>query len=334
MCLVSVPTSGPQVRRALPEQIRLTPDLPSVPRIARRGRLLLFVLVVIASLWWASSAAASQGGYGPGVTGPTGPANAPGGYSDIAATHNFATTGGVLDANVAGGRAHLLVPLNAFGRTAQVEITTPVLTGIQPALQQLGFGAFSAIGGIGVKVYDTNGKPFTGNFAHSLTLTISGPSIGAGDRLVKFTSPSSATLEEAVFTAGSVTVTLLADPDFAILAPTPVAAAASAPPSASASAAPTSSAPPTLVEGEQFTTPSANSEPGVEAVAIASVVVFWIAVMFLVARRRRGRTLAGAHGAVVVQGPPSEPRHSARSGAKRSAQKHSLHSLEPKHARR
>ncbi len=53
---------------------------------------------------------------------------------------------------MAGGHAHLTVPRNAFGRTAQIEITTPALTGIQPVLQQLGFGGFSAIGGIGVKV--------------------------------------------------------------------------------------------------------------------------------------------------------------------------------------
>jgi hypothetical protein len=105
---------------------------------------------------------------------------------------------------------------------------------------------------------------------------------------------------------------MLADPDFAILAPTAVAAPASASPSASASssAAP-SSAPPTIVKGEQFTQPSSNSEAGVKAVAISSLVVFWIAVAFLLIRRRRLRAVDAPY-----------------------AHRHSLRSLEPKHARR
>jgi hypothetical protein len=347
-CLVSTPPSNTQPLR---EEIRLIPNVPSAQRVARRGRVFAFVFVVIASLWWASSAAATQGGYGPGITGPTGPANAPGGYSDIVATHTFGATGGVLGANVAGGQAHLTVPRNAFGRTAQIEITTPGLSGIQAALQPLGFGGFSAIGGIGVKVYETNGKPFVGNFTHPLTLTVTGPSIGAGDRLIKFTSPSSATLEEAVFSSGSVTATLLTDPDFAVLAPTAAAPAAvvsspSASASAGANAAPSSSAPPTIVKGEQFTRPSNISESGVRGVAIASLVVFWIAIVLLVIRRRRMRVVAGAGaggsgslGAVAASGSGRsfEPRHSTRAAAKGSERRNSLHSLrslEPKHARR
>lgn len=333
LCVVSTPANGSQA----PEPVRLNSDLVSTQRTARRGRLLLFVLVVVASLWWASSAAASQGGYGPGITGPTGPANAPGGYSTIVATHTFATAGGVLAAHVAGGQAHLTVPRGAFGRSAQIEITTPALTGIQVALPALGFGDFSAVGGIGVKVYDTNGKPLTGNFVHPLTLTMTGTSIGVGDRLIKFASPSSATLEEAVFAPGSVTVTLLADPDFAILAPTAAAAAAaaaapsaSASSSASASAAPASSAAPTIVQGEQFVQPSSSSSSD-GRIAIAAVVAFLIAVAFVVIRRRRSRPLAGAYGAVAAPARSFEPRHSA---AKRSAQKNSLRPLEPKHARR
>jgi hypothetical protein len=333
ICLVSTPPNNAQPLRA---EIRLTPDVPSAPRVARRGRVFVFVFVVIASLWWASSATATQGGYGPGITGPTGPANAPGGYSDIVATHTFGAAGGVLDATVAGGQAHLTVPKNAFGRTAQVEITTPGLSGIQAALQSLGFGGFSAIGGIGVKVYDTNGKPFVGTFAHALTLTITGPSVGAGDRLIKFISPSSATLEEAVFSPGSVTLTLLTDPDFAILAPVAVAAAASTSPTPSASAAASSSAPPTIVKGEQFTRGSNISESGVRGVAIATAVVFLLAVALLVIRRRRMRVVVGGVGAVAAtgSGPSFEPRHSARGAAKGSERKNSSRSPEPKHSRR
>jgi hypothetical protein len=303
------------------------------------------VLVVIAAtLWCASSAIATQGGYGPGITGPTGPANAPGGYSEIAATHTFSPAGGALDAKVAGGQAHLTVPKNAFGHTVQVEITTPALAGIQGALQQLGFGEYSAVGGIGVKVYNTNGKPFIGNFAHPLTLTISGPAVVAGGRLIKFASPSSAALAEAVFTSGSVTTTLMSDPDFAVLAPgaavsptTPPAAAA-VPSAAGGDATGPSASAPTIVKGEQFT--KSNSNSGRIILLVTAVVVFCLAVAMVL--RRRHQHLANPYGFAPVRSSAeprhSEPKHASHASAsprqREPKKKSSLRTLEPKHSRR
>jgi hypothetical protein len=344
MCVVSPPPANSPV--AVSRAIRPASVIPSVKRSPRR-RLFAFVLVVIAAtLWCASSAIATQGGYGPGITGPTGPANAPGGYSEIATTHTFTPTGGVLDANVAGGKAHLTVPKNAFGHTVQVEITTPTLDGIQGALQQLGFGEYSAVGGIGVKVYNTNGTPFVGNFAHPLTLTISGPAIVSGGRLIKFASPSSAALAEAVFTPGSVTTTLMSDPDFAVLAPgaatsptTPPAAAAI--PSAEAGGAAPSASAPTIVKGEQFT--KSNSSNAGRILLLVTVVAVCCVAVAVVLRRRQLR-VADPYGFAPKRAQPrraepkhSEPKHASHATAsprQREPKRNSLRTLEPKHSRR
>jgi hypothetical protein len=332
MCVVSPPPASVPV--VVQGATTVIPAVQTNPR--RRRRLIAFVLVVIAAtLWCASSAIATQGGYGPGITGPTGPANAPGGYSEITATHTFSTAGGALDAKVAGGQAHLIVPKNAFGRTVQVEITTPTLTGIQGALQQLGFGHYSAVGGVGVKVYNTNGKPFIGNFAHPLSLTISGSAIVAGGQLITFASPSSATLAEAVFASGSVTTTLLADPDFAVLAPSTTTSATTPPAAAAVPTNPTEPAPsasaPTIVKGEQFTK-SNSSNSGRILLLVTAVVVFCLAVAMVL--RRRHQRLADPYGFAPTHSS-SEPKHSdpKRSDPKRSDPKHSdpKHS-DPKHA--
>ena len=346
MCVVSPPpTNTPVVGR---KATSVVPSLQRTPR--RRRRLVAFVLVVIAAtLWCASSAIATQGGYGPGITGPTGPANAPGGYSEIAATHTFSPAGGLLDAKVAGGQAHLTVPKNAFGRTVQVEITTPALAGIQGALQQLGFGEYSAVGGIGVKVYDTSGKPFIGTFAHPLTLTISGPAIVAGGRLIKFASPSSAALAEAIFTAGSVTTTLSTDPDFAVLAPgttvsptTPPAAAAIPSAEANGPAPSASDGAPTIVKGEQFTKSNLSSI-GRVWILITIVLVFCLAVATVL--RRRHQRLANPYGFAPVRSEPvhpepkrPEPKHASHASTSPRQPEHkkkeTLRTLEPKHSRR
>jgi hypothetical protein len=340
MCVVSPPPTNSPV--AVRKAIRPTSVIPSAKRNPRRRRLFAFVLVVIAAtLWCASSAIATQGGYGPGITGPTGPANAPGGYSEIAATHTFTSTGGVLDATVAGGNAHLTVPKNAFGHTVQVEITTPTLGGIQGALQQLGFGEYSAVGGIGVKVYNTSGNPFVGNFAHPLTLTISGPAIVSGGRLIKFASPSSAALAEAVFTAGSVTTTLVSDPDFAVLAPgaatsptTPPAAAAI--PSAEAGGAAPSASPPTIVKGEQFTK-SNSSNSGRILLLVTVVAVCCIAIAMMLRRRHLQAADPYGFASKRAESKHSEPRHASHATAsprQREPKRNSLRTLEPKHSRR
>lgn len=278
-------------------------------RIARCAVLLSFALVATIGLFGDSAAHAAGGGYGPGISGP---GAAPGGFSSVVTTHAFGATGGTVSANVPGGEAELGVPDGAFGQSVQALITAPDLSGINAVLPQLGFGGYTAIGGVGITIDDLNGQPISGQFVHPLNLTITGSGIGAGDLLVEFTSLSTAaTLQDAVFTDGSVTVSLSADPDFAVLAPsTAASSAASTSPSSSGSSAPTA------VLGEQFTKGTGGSIVGKTLFAVVVVLVVAIGAMMLTLRRRRPNSFTPRHssaGAPAKQrrGPPPSfaPKH-------------------------
>jgi len=279
-------------------------------RIARCVAVLIFAAVATISLLGDSPAHAAGGGYGPGIAGPAG---APGGFSNIVTTQAFGTTGGTVTAAVPGGQAQLTVPDGAFGQPVQAVITAPDLSGINAVLPQLGFGGYSAIGGVGISIDDANGKPLTGLFIHPLTLTITGSGIGAGDLLVEFISLSTAaTLQAAVFTAGSVTVSLAADPDFAVLAPAPTSAAAAA----NASPSPSGSSPPTIVEGEQFTKSPGGSIVDKTLFAVLMVLVVAAGVLMLVLRVRRPEPFVGKHSSSSTPGsrrrapsPTFTPKH-------------------------
>jgi hypothetical protein len=269
-------------------------------RVGRCVMLLILALTVI-SLFGNSAAHAAGGGYGPGIAGPAG---APGGFSSIVTTQAFSTIGGTVTAAVPGGQAQLVVPDGAFGQPVQAVITTPDLSGINAALAQLGFNGYTAIGGVGISIDDAAGKPLTALFVHPLALTITGAGIGAGDLLVEFTSLSTAaTLQGAVFTTGSVTVSLAADPDFAVLAPS---AAASSSPSAAASAvanaspSTSNSSPPTVVEGEQFTKNPGGSIVGKSLLAVLAVLVVAAGAMMLMLRRRRPDSFVPRHSAATA----------------------------------
>ena len=271
-------------------------------RIVRRIVLLIFAVTI--SLFGDSAAYAAGGGYGPGIAGP---GAAPGGFSSIVTTHSFGPTGGTVSANVPGGEAELTVPDGVFSQPIQAIITAPDLSGINAVLPQLGFGGYTAIGGVGISIDDANGTPISGLFVHPLSLTITGSGIGAGDLLVEFTSLSTAaTLQDAVFTDGSVTVSLSADPDFAVLAPN----GTSAPAIANASPSSSSSTPPTAVLGEQFTKSPGGSIIGKTLLAVLVVLVVAIGAMMLTLRRRRPDSFVPRHsssGTQAKQRPAPSP---------------------------
>jgi hypothetical protein len=258
-------------------------------RVVRSVVMLMLALVASISLFGDSAAHAAGGGYGPGIAGP---GAAPGGFSSIVTTHAFGPNGGTVSANVPGGEAELTVPDGAFSQPTQAVITVPDLSGINAVLAQLGFGGYTAIGGVGISIDDANGVPITGQFVHPLSLTITGSGIGAGDLLVEFTSLSTAaTLQDAVFTDGSVTVSLSADPDFAVLAPkgTSASAVANASPSSSGST------PPTAVLGEQFTKSPGSSIVGKTLFAVLLVLVVAIGAMMVALRRRAPDSFVPKH---------------------------------------
>jgi hypothetical protein len=264
----------------------------STMRIARCV-VVLFAAFATISVFGDSAAHAAGGGYGPGIGGPAG---APGGFSNIVTSQTFGVTGGSVTASVPGGQARLTAPDGAFGQPVQAVMTAPDLSGINAVLVQLGFGGYSAIAGVGISVDDVNGVPLAGQFTHPLALTITGAGIGAGDLLVEFTSLSTAaTLQDAVFTAGSVTVSLSADPDFAVLAPSSTASgAAKASPPASGSSAPTA------VLGEQFTKSPGGSIVDKSLFATLAVLVVAAGVMMLMMPRRRPDSFTPKHALVAT----------------------------------
>lgn len=266
--------------------------------IARVVILLVFALTATIVLFGDSAAHAAGGGYGPGIAGPAG---APGGFSNIVTTHAFDTTGGAVAATVPGGQAQLVVPAGTFGQPVQAVITAPDLSGINAVLPQLGFGGYTAVAGVGISIDDASGKPLTALFVHPLSLTITGTGIGTRDLLVEFTSLSTAaTLQGAVFTAGSVTVSLAADPDFAVLAPSTTASA-----TANASPPSSGSSPPTVVEGEQFTKSPGSSIVDKSLFGTLAVLVVAAGVIMLMMRRRRPDSFTPKHSSA---GTPAKQR--------------------------
>jgi hypothetical protein len=283
-------------------------------RIARCAVLLIFASAATTGLFGDSAAHAAGGGYGPGIAGP---GAAPGGFSSVVVTHAFGATGGTVSANVPGGEAELSVPDGAFGQSVQALITAPDLSGINAVLPQLGFGGYTAIAGVGVTIDGLNGEPITGQFVHPLNLTITGSGIGAGDLLVEFTSLSTAaTLQDAVFSDGSVTVSLSADPDFAVLAPSTAASSAA---SSAANASPSSSgsSAPTAVLGEQFTKSPGGSIVGKTVFAVAVVLVVAVGAMMLTLRRRRPNSFVPRHSSAAT--PATQRRTPAPSFAPKHA---------------
>jgi len=287
------------------------------------------VLGAVGLIAAAPASSAAGGGYGSGNT----PAAVPGGYATVVTTHTFGSGGGSLGASVPGGHAQLTVPAGAFVGALQIAVTAPDLKGVEAVLPRLGRANYRVVAAIGIGVTDTNGHKFTGTFAYPLTLTITGAALGVGNQVIQFTGPSTATTVAATMSAGAVTVSMLADPDFAVLAPAAAvpAAAGVAPPgvsppaTSSAVASPavspsaTSSAPvssagagaltspnrPTQVLGETLTRPSRGVSTTAIVLGIAIVVLLGTPI---VAARRRS---AGRHPAQVAYAGKHSPKPAA-----------------------
>jgi hypothetical protein len=276
------------------------------------------VFVAVGLIAAAPSSYAAGGGYGSG-DGPTG---VPGGYAIVVTTHTFSSDGGSLIANIPGGQAHLTVPPGAFIGALQIEITAPDLQGVEAALPKLGLANYRVAAAIGVAISDTNGHKFTGTFAHPLTLTITGTAVGAGNQVIRFTGASTATAVAATISPGAITVSMLADPDFAVLAPasaavaSPVASPAATSPAATSvtgAGVLTSSGPPTQVLGETIT----RSGRGVSIIATALVVAMvGLLVALIIAVRRRSAVGRPAQAAYAGKHGPKPAAYARRHGTR------------------
>lgn len=165
-----------------------------------------------------AAANAASGGYGP--TAATGPANVPGGFSAVAAAKTVDASGGTLSVDVPGGSVNVTAPAGAFSQPVQIKVTEPSLPAVTGALPALGFGGYSAVAGIGIKVFNTDGSAMTGTFGKAITVTLTGSGLGAaGEEVVSFDTAHSVTVLPAHLAAGHVTFTVTADPDIAVVNP-------------------------------------------------------------------------------------------------------------------
>lgn len=164
------------------------------------------------------SVALAAGGYGP--TAPTGPTNAPGGYTTISQVATVTSSGGSLNTPVVGGTAVVQAPEGAFSTPVQIEITTPVMDQVTAALPNLGFTGYTGVAALGVKVLDSNGQPLTGDFAKPLTVTLTGSGLGVtGEKVLEIDGSNSAHALAATVGKGSVTFEIPTDPDLVVVNP-------------------------------------------------------------------------------------------------------------------
>lgn len=172
-------------------------------------------------------ALAAPGGYGSNADTSSGAVDAPGGFTESAGKVTVdATGGGTLTASVPGASgavsAKIYAPAGALPAGAEIIATKPDLTKISPdSLQGAGFSGYRAVAGIGVKAKNADGTDITGKFAKPITVTISGAGLGKdGEKAVMFTGATGASALPATVGTNSITITIDADPNIAVIDPT------------------------------------------------------------------------------------------------------------------
>ncbi|MHB1739989.1 MAG: hypothetical protein ACYCXA_11045 [Actinomycetes bacterium] len=187
----------------------------------RRVHLALALVGGVALTALTVAPAWAAGGYGPGV--PTGPTSAPGGFTSVVTTQSIGTGGGTVAAGVAGGTVTVDVPAGTFAQPVEVEVTRPDLASANTSLRTLGFGGYSAVGGVGIKILTSSGQAYPGSFPRAITVSLRGSTFGPGDKVIELTGPASAVTLPATAASGVITISLSADPDLLVLAPTAAA---------------------------------------------------------------------------------------------------------------
>ncbi len=153
----------------------------------------------------------AQAAYGP----PPPPPNAPGGYGAVVTSVTIGPAGGVIGPVRAGAcEVVLTVPPGTFTTQVQITITAPGVRGIGHG----GHPGYRPVCGVGVLV-QVNGKAYTGNFAHSLTLDISGPGISSRDRVGEWNG-TEFKFVSAAEAGDTIRIRFLGSEDFAVFAPT------------------------------------------------------------------------------------------------------------------
>jgi hypothetical protein len=188
--------------------------------VKKKFAVALLIAIASVSLLSTGVALAAPGGYGPAA--PTGPAGTPGGFAAVVITQTVGPAGGTIAADVSGASVSVIVPAGAFASPVQLEVTKPDLSAITPsALSSVGFPAYTAVAGLGLKFLDSAGKPLTGSFAKAVDVTLTGSNLGVtGEKVVELQGATAASVVGSSLGAGAITVHLLQDPNLVVVNPT------------------------------------------------------------------------------------------------------------------
>lgn len=132
--------------------------------------------------------------------------SAPGGFSQVILNESVPLTGGTLTVSSNGSVFSVKIPAADAGAGVTLAITAPTsLSSADNAI--LGFGFALAKNGVGE----------SGSFASPITVTVQNSAIHDGDQLNYWTGSTWATYSNAIVTTGVLTVTITADPQFALV---------------------------------------------------------------------------------------------------------------------
>jgi hypothetical protein len=156
------------------------------------------------------TAFAAGSGYGPTAPPPSAVA---GGFTSIVTTQTVTSAGGTVTGAAFGATVTVTVPAGSLPNGGQV-----VLSAGSPGSIDAGSGS-TVVADISVVFLDPNtGSKLPGPFSPPITVTISDPSIKAGDSMVIVTAPGqTTTVPGAQVTAGQALVAFTTDPNFAVV---------------------------------------------------------------------------------------------------------------------
>ena len=184
-----------------------------MPRAMRSNLALKLATVALgaATLAIAAGQLPAQADYGP----PPPPPNAPGGFHAVITSQTIGPAGGVIGpVRINGLTVALTIRPGTFKTPVQITLTAPNPLEIGAG----GHPGYRAVGGVGVQV-EVNGKPYTGNFGHSLILDISGFAISPGARVGVWDGTEFKFIGATV--AGpTVRISFVGSGDFAVFVPT------------------------------------------------------------------------------------------------------------------
>lgn len=163
--------------------------------------------------------AAPVDGYSPEITGAV---DSPGNFSDTQIARTIDPAGDQVDVSVAGAAATIAIPSGAFSAPVDIVVTAPAegLPGVTAGLDEAGFDGYEAVAALGVKFKNADGSDIVGKFGKPVSITLSGTGLGEeGQKAILFNSATSATVLPSTVGTNSVTFTIDADPNIAIIDP-------------------------------------------------------------------------------------------------------------------